>query len=296
MSSELKLLPPDTIDILHKPFPLEAFSAIESKTYLTTLKAIYIVERLNEAFGIGRWVVNHSIMERTEDFVLIRGRMKLLDFPDLHFPVTYGGHTTVGKGTDIADGFKSAVTDLTSKQSSFLEIALDLYKGKIKGNGIAPSGSNQSSTQANSDTQKTISRDDFPLFGKHKQGGSESARWKEVPKHYLEWLSTADKTREDVKIFVIQELKFRADEGDRKPKKSIADKIADFETVLLGAETEFRKAKLIATFSSFLMNAFKTTDIPKIAVEFVEHAEEIHKDLLNLLKQEKAALEAGQDD
>ena len=154
----------------------------------------------------------------------------------------------------------------------------------------------QNSTTTPTGSPNGISRDDFPGFGKHKQGGEDPKMWKEVPKHYLEWLSTADKTREDVKIFVIQELKFRADEGDRKPKKSIADKIADFETVLLGAETEFRKAKLIATFSSFLMNAFKTTDIPKIAVEFVEHAEEIHKDLLNLLKQEKAALEAGQDD
>ena len=250
---------------------------------------------MNEAFGIGRWVVNHSIMERTEDFVLIRGRMKLLDFPDLHFPVTYGGHTTVGKGTDIADGFKSAVTDLTSKQSSFLEIALDLYKGKIKGNGIAPSGNSPSGSKHQPGQPGSISRDDFPGFGKHKQGGEDPKMWKEVPKHYLEWLSTADKTRDDVKAFVIAELKLRAADPPA-PKKSMSDKVADFETILLGAETEFRKANLLSSFSSFLMNAFKTTDIPKIAVEFVEHAEDIHMDLLNLLKQEKIAMEAGNDD
>jgi len=153
----------------------------------------------------------------------------------------------------------------------------------------------QNSTQPPSGSSGSISRDDFPGFGKHKQGGDDPKMWKEVPKHYLEWLSTADKTRDDVKAFVIAELKFRA-EDPPAPKVSMADKIAAFETILNGAEKEFSKAELFSTFSSFLMNAFKTTDIPNIAVEFVEHAEAIHQDLLNLLKQEKAALKAGQDD
>ena len=132
---ELLGLPQHIIDILHEDFPKSAFSAVGGKAYLTTLKAIYIIERLNKAFGIGRWVVDHEIIERTDDFVLVGGSMRLLDYPELVFPVTYGGHQTTGKGTDIADGYKSAVTDLTSKQSSYLEIALDLYKGNISASG-----------------------------------------------------------------------------------------------------------------------------------------------------------------
>ena len=51
----------------------------------------------------------------------------------------------------------------------------------------------QNSTQPPSGSSGSISRDDFPGFGKHKQGGDDPKMWKEVPKHYLEWLSTAER-------------------------------------------------------------------------------------------------------
>jgi len=292
-----KLLPDTVIEILRKPFPEEAFSAIENKPYLTTLKAVYIVERLNEAFNFGRWNVEHEVIDSpVPNFVLVKGHLLLLDYPDLVFPITYGGHLIQDKSADPADAHKSAVTDLTSKLSSFLEIGIDVFKGKITSNGKkkGSSGSGRPAQGQNGNggaNTGTIDREDFPTFGKHKQGGEDPKKWSEVPKGYLEWLSTADKTRDDVKEFVLKELVVRTKQEKKQseptPQGTPIDKqIADFEKILTEAEAKFRSASKLATFSSFLMNFFKTTDLAKIAIEFVGSANEIHTDLINLYKEE----------
>ena len=118
-------------------FPDEAYKAHPTKTFLTTLKAMYITERLNDVFGVGRWSVTHEVVERTADYILIRGEFRALDF-EVITPSQYGGHKTSGNNTEIADGYKSAVTDCISKIASYLEIGIDMFKGKInipKGGG-----------------------------------------------------------------------------------------------------------------------------------------------------------------
>ncbi len=116
-------------DKLNYPFPAKAYSKHPTKTYLTTVKAIYIVERLNDVFGIGRWALDHEVVQVTEEQVLMVGELKLLDYPEHKITAQYGSHTIVGKGVELADGYKSAVTDCLSKCASYLEIAIDIYKG-----------------------------------------------------------------------------------------------------------------------------------------------------------------------
>jgi len=55
---------------LKAPFPPESIKQHDSKKYLSTLKAIYVVERLNDVFGIGRWFVNHSVEKGETGYVL----------------------------------------------------------------------------------------------------------------------------------------------------------------------------------------------------------------------------------
>ena len=117
--------------LLRADFPKEAYSAHPTKTFLTTLKAMYIVERLNDVFGIGRWTIEHSVELSTPDYILIRGKLIILDY-DCEIPDQFGGHQTTGKNTEIADGYKSAVTDVLSKSASYLEVGIDMFKGKIK--------------------------------------------------------------------------------------------------------------------------------------------------------------------
>jgi len=53
-----------------------------------------------------------------------------LDY-EVYVTPQYGGHKTEGKNTEIADGYKSAVTDSLSKIASYLEVGLEMFKGKI---------------------------------------------------------------------------------------------------------------------------------------------------------------------
>jgi hypothetical protein len=114
---------------LNTPFPKEAVKPHDNKPYLTTIKAIYITERLNDVFGIGRWTLKHEVVERTTDYVVVSGQIILTDY-EVVTPIQYGGHKTTGKGTEIADGYKSAVTDCISKCASYLEIGIDVFKGQ----------------------------------------------------------------------------------------------------------------------------------------------------------------------
>ncbi len=125
---------------LEKPFPSEAIQQHPTKSFLSTIKAFYVVERLNDVFGIGRWNLTHKIVERTDDYILVSGRIILLDYACV-VPVQYGGHTIIGTNTEIADGYKSAVTDLMSKSASYLHIGIDVFKGKVK-SGKPPSSGN----------------------------------------------------------------------------------------------------------------------------------------------------------
>lgn len=114
------------------PFPPEAYQAHGSKSFLTSLKAMYVIERLNDVFGIGRWNLEHEIINSENGYILMKGQLKLLDYPDIIVPAQYGGHKTGGAGTEMADGYKSAITDCITKSASYLEIGIDVFKGLIK--------------------------------------------------------------------------------------------------------------------------------------------------------------------
>lgn len=113
---------------LRQPMPKEAISQHPTKKFLSTIKAIYVTERLNDVFGIGRWNLTHEVVKETDTYVLMKGKLVLLDY-DCEIPEQYGGHNTTGINTEIADGYKSAVTDIQSKCASYLEIGIDVFKG-----------------------------------------------------------------------------------------------------------------------------------------------------------------------
>lgn len=137
-------------DILKSDFPDEAYSTHDSKKYLTTLKAIYIVERLNDVFGLGRWNLNSEVIKTEKPmikcgpngpiigsngdyvynsgYVMVKGLLDIFDF-DIIIPIQYGGHEL--NHNELADGYKSAITDVLSKSASYLEIGLKMFKGLI---------------------------------------------------------------------------------------------------------------------------------------------------------------------
>lgn len=139
---------------LREDFPQEAYKQHDSKKYLTTLSAMYVVERLNDVFGIGRWNLVHNVVNDNGKYVLMSGQLMIIDY-DCSIPIQFGGHATTGTGKEIADGYKSAITDILSKSASYLEIGIDMFKGKIH---IDSDDQNQSAGKKGVDNQNTIER------------------------------------------------------------------------------------------------------------------------------------------
>ncbi len=123
------IIPDDVRAKLREPFPPEAIKPHPTKTYLSTIKAIYITERLNDVFGIGGWTLTHEIVSDSPEYVSVRGRIILNEPYDFQTLDQYGGHVKTGTNTEPADGYKSSVTDCLSKCASYLEIGIDIFKG-----------------------------------------------------------------------------------------------------------------------------------------------------------------------
>lgn len=126
------IIPQDIRDRLREPFPAEAISQHPTKTFLSTIKAIYIVERLNDVFGIGGWLMLHTIVQDTDDYVSVSGQIHIGAPYNFFTTMQYGGHKKTGKNIEPSDGYKSAVTDCQSKCASYLEIGIDVFKGKVQ--------------------------------------------------------------------------------------------------------------------------------------------------------------------
>lgn len=109
---------------LREPLPPEAVSQHPTKTYLSSIKSIYVVERINEVFGLGSWTLKSEVMERLEKFVVVKA---ILEIPGVGFyGEAYGGNDNA----DIGDAYKGATTDgLTKVAAQQLEIGIDVFKG-----------------------------------------------------------------------------------------------------------------------------------------------------------------------
>ena len=118
---------------LKKPLPAEAVSQHPTKTYLSSIKSIYVVERINDVFGLGTWTLKSEVQEVTDKFIVVKA---MLSIPEYGF---YGEAFGGNDNQDRGDAYKGAVTDgLTKIAAQQLEIGIDVYKG-LKDDGVKPS-------------------------------------------------------------------------------------------------------------------------------------------------------------
>lgn len=116
---------------LSAPLPTEAVSQHPTKTYLSSIKAIYVTERLNEVFGIGGWTTKvEKIADGDKGMVVVK-----LTFEVPQYKIYYecfGGNDNGGydsKNFDLGDAYKGATTDAITKVCSFLGIGIEVFKG-----------------------------------------------------------------------------------------------------------------------------------------------------------------------
>jgi len=124
---------------LQEPLPKEAIGKHPTRSYLSSIKAIYVVERLNDVFGIGGWFAKNEFVERSDKFVVIKATFEAQEYGIL-IPDIFGGNDN----PDLGDAYKGACTDALTKIGSYLGIGMDVFKGLAdKGEIPASNGSEQ---------------------------------------------------------------------------------------------------------------------------------------------------------
>lgn len=114
-----------------KPFPKEAYGIDGSRGFdLVSIKAQFVIERLNEVVGIPNWHFDGEY-ENGQSGVMYKG--KLTFFPkdeEMKHEVVGVGFSPMKK--NIGDTFKSAATDCLCKSASRVGIGNDVFKGLVK--------------------------------------------------------------------------------------------------------------------------------------------------------------------
>lgn len=128
----MKAITPEIKAILNRPLPAEAVTPHPSKTYLSSIKSIYVTERLNEAFGIGAWQIATEFIERKEKMVVVKTTLTIPEY-GIHYE-SFGGNDNA----DLGDAYKGASTDAITKICSWLGIGADVFKGLQTGKKSAP--------------------------------------------------------------------------------------------------------------------------------------------------------------
>jgi hypothetical protein len=166
---ELKKITTEMRGALRRPLPDEAVKPHPTKTFLSSIKAIYVTERLNEVFGVGSWQlkVNH-ITTTDKSMVVVKIEFTIPEY-GIYYEC-YGGNDNGGensKNFDLGDAYKGATTDAITKVGSYLEVGIDVFKGKY----TPPVNSQPNNGQSNNDK---------PCLNKANKDGSLTENWQKV--------------------------------------------------------------------------------------------------------------------
>lgn len=115
--SNIIALPDSIINAISKPLPPEALKPHDQKSYLTVINAAFLMERLDDCFGIGGWHIDDEGIDwkeittpgkngpRQELYAIARVTLTITEY-NLQFHA-YGGNSNIDPG----DSAKGAITD-----------------------------------------------------------------------------------------------------------------------------------------------------------------------------------------
>lgn len=120
------------LEDLKKPLPKEAIKQHPTKTYLSSIKAIYVTERFNDVFGVGKWSVKveKEYADYSTGMVVVKVIFEVKDL-GIYYE-SFGGNDNGGtesKNFDLGDAYKGASTDAITKIGSYLGVGIDVFKG-----------------------------------------------------------------------------------------------------------------------------------------------------------------------
>jgi hypothetical protein len=143
----MKPLSPAQLAKIAEPLPPEAIAAHPRMAGLSTIKGIFVTERLNQVFGVGAWVVKTDLSapittvhtttnagrERIE-YTAVAKTIFTVPAHDIYYECIASS-----TNSDPGDAAKGATTDAITKIASWIGIGIDVYKGK---HGAAPKPAN----------------------------------------------------------------------------------------------------------------------------------------------------------
>lgn len=128
---EIKEITETMRNALKAQLPAEAVKQHPTKTFLSSIKAIYVTERLNDVFGVGSWQIRTEHVTTTDkSMVVVKVTLSIPKYGVYY--ESYGGNDNGGensKNFDLGDAYKGATTDAITKIGSYLEIGIDVFKG-----------------------------------------------------------------------------------------------------------------------------------------------------------------------
>lgn len=124
---------------LREALPKEACKPHPTKTFLTTINPIFVIERLNNVFGVGSWQVKNDVVisDIEKGAIVVKVALSIPEYGV--YLEQFGGNDNGGrytndgnpkKGFDLGDCFKGACTDGLTKLASYLEIGISIYKNE----------------------------------------------------------------------------------------------------------------------------------------------------------------------
>lgn len=127
------MLTTQQLEKLKAPLPNWAVKPHPTKTNMSTIHPMAIIDRLNEVFGIGGWNFKTDFIsctpavqqtkkgERNVFIATVKGRLEIGETIIEQF----GGNTN----DDAGDTLKGSATDALTKIASYLGIGAEIYKG-----------------------------------------------------------------------------------------------------------------------------------------------------------------------
>lgn len=132
----MKQLSEDQLTLLKKPLEDKAITEHPTKPYLSSIKAVYVTERMNDVFGVGAWTTRVEAISHNAQNGMVVVKV-IYEVPEYGiYYESYGGNDNGGsnnKNFDLGDAYKGATTDAITKIGSFMGIAIDVFKGAKPG-------------------------------------------------------------------------------------------------------------------------------------------------------------------
>jgi hypothetical protein len=141
----------DIYQQLQQSFPKEAYGQDKSRGFsLTTIDAYHIIDRLNQIFGLcgEGWKFEPIRWIETETEIVVIGNLCYdLDGDNTKKVPCVGGKRIVKN--NLADAYKSAMTNAISKGASFLGVGIDVYMGSFAGQTTGSTTTSEPRKQTN---------------------------------------------------------------------------------------------------------------------------------------------------